>query len=96
MKVKQKQLLEHVAPRLIERFGPNTALDKHDLFVEAKSKSPKMEGDRPVWSILTLGNQACTYVIHGSGKTPQRALKCAGLEGWVKDAEEYFNKEVDL
>ena len=88
MKISQKQLIKHVSPRLIERFGKNTSLDKHNLSPEAIAFAPKNEGQKPVWSILTLNGQAFSYTIHGTGKTPQDALKCAGLEGWIKDAEE--------
>ena len=88
MKINQKQLLEHVAPRLVNRFGKNTSLAKHDLSPEMKFFAPKNDGERPIWSIVTLGTQAFSIKVHGSGKNPQGALKCAGLEGWIKDAEE--------
>ena len=93
MKIKQDQLIEYIAPKLIKRFGVNTSLAKHPLPLDIKPFAPKIDGEKPVWSILTLGKSVFDQKVHGTGKTPQRALECAGLKGWVKDAEEYFNDE---
>lgn len=95
MKIKQSQLIEHVTPKLLERFGKNTSLDKHSLSPEAKFRAPKIDGENPVWSIITLGSQVFNHKIHGTGKTPQRALECAGLSGWVEDAEKHWNGGED-
>lgn len=94
MKIKQSQLLRFCEPRLHEKFGKNTMLGKFELSPQDKFKCTKNEGEKPVWSILTLGSKAFSFKIHGTGNTPQSALKCAGLEGWIKDAEDSFSQEA--
>ena len=94
MAITNKLLIEYVTPRLIERFGKHTILDKHDLSPEARFHAPKINGEAPVWSIVRLGGQAFNYAVIGTGKTPKRALECAGLEGWVEDAEKWA-KEME-
>lgn len=70
MKIKQDQLIEYVAPKLIERFGVNTSLAKHLLPLNIKASVPKIDGEKPVWSILTLGKSIFDQKVHGTGKTP--------------------------
>lgn len=87
MRLTTKELLEYVKPILIEKFGKNTALDKHDLSPWAKASAPKARGENPTWSIITLGDTALNYKIHGAGATPASALKAAGLKGLIDDAK---------
>lgn len=92
MRLKNNELIEFCQPRLIEKFGKNTALAKFDLSPEARATAPRASGEPPVWSIITLGSEMFCNKIHGSGKTPKSALRCAGLEGLIDGAEKHYKE----
>ena len=93
MKIKTQELLDYAAPKLIEKFGRNTRLDKFDLMPSEKAKSPCLKGPK-VWFIIKLGEVFGDYKHFGSGKTPKDALDAAGLEGLVEDLKELKKKEA--
>ena len=90
--MKNEMLIEFCKPKLIEKFGKNTSLAKHELSPSDKCRAKKFNGENPTWSILSLGDQAFAHKIHGSGKTPESALKAAGLESFIDDAKKWYKQ----
>lgn len=74
VKMNADELAVRSRSKLAEKFGPRTALGKHDIRGEGK------------WQVLTFA-QIGQYTIHGKGSTAHEAMADAGLGEWVEDLE---------
>ena len=93
--MKNETLIKYCEPILKEKFGKHTSLDKHPLPVDVKYSAQQKFRQKAVWSIVSLGDKAFDFTVHGCGQTAQEALKSAGLGGCIEDLAEKLKKEAE-